>query len=155
MAIPRIKKIVVNAGVGDTLKDKGALERAMAELASITGQVASVRKARVSVASFGVRKGMSVGLMVTLRGERMYIFLDKLISIVLPRLRDFRGLSKKSFDANGNYTLGIKEHTVFPEIDLAKTSPRGIEITIVTSSNNRKKSEKLLELIGLPFEKKE
>jgi len=153
LSCPKIDKVIINAGVGDTLKDKGALEKAMEDLATITGQKASVRKARVSVASFGVRKGMAVGLKVTLRGARMYIFLDKLVSIVLPRLRDFRGLSRKSFDNSGNYSIGLTEHTVFPEIDLAKSTPRSLEVTIVTSTNDNKKSKRLLELIGVPFEK--
>jgi large subunit ribosomal protein L5 len=112
-----------------------------------------VRPAKKSVATFSIRKGQAVGLRVTLRGERMYSFLDKLFSIVLPRLRDFRGLSLKSFDMQGNYTLGIPEYTVFPEVDLIKSSPKGLEITIVTNVSDVNKNKKLLELLGMPFEK--
>lgn len=153
LALPKILKIVVNMGVGDTLKNKEEMERAKKDLAVITGQMPSVRKAKVSVASFGVRRGMPVGLKVTLRGDRMFSFLDKLMSIVLPRLRDFRGVPLRSFDKSGNYTLGIREHTVFPEIDIAKSQPRGLEITIVVSEGGGKKSKRLLELMGMPFEK--
>jgi len=153
MAIPKVVKVVVNMGVGDTLKDKSLLEAAVSELSEITGQKPSIRAAKVSVASFGVRRGMNVGLKTTLRGERMYAFLDKLFSIVLPRLRDFRGVPLKSFDKAGNYTLGITEHSVFPEIDITKSRPRGLEITIVTNTNNPEVSKKLLEYLGMPFEK--
>ncbi|KKR30301.1 50S ribosomal protein L5 [Candidatus Woesebacteria bacterium RIFCSPHIGHO2_01_FULL_39_32] len=155
LAIPKITKVVVNMGVGEASKNKEVLESTKKDLAAITGQMASVRNAKVSVASFGIRRGMPVGLKVTLRGERMYSFLDKLFSINLPRLRDFRGLSVKSFDKYGNYTLGLIEHSVFPEIDLAKVQPRGLEITIVTNTNNVDMSKRLLELLGMPFEKKE
>ena len=153
MAVPKVVKVVVNMGVGDTLKDKGLLDAASNELAAITGQKPSVRKAKISVASFSVRRGMNVGLKVTLRGERMYAFLDKLFSIVLPRLRDFRGVSLKSFDNVGNYTLGMAEHTVFPEIDITKSHSRGLEVTIVTNAKNKDESKKLLEYLGMPFEK--
>lgn len=154
-AIPRVEKVVVNAGVGEATSDKSVLKQMSEDMAAITGQSPSVRHAKVSVASFGIRRGMPVGLKVTLRGVRMYDFLDRLFSVVLPRLRDFRGLSLESFDKFGNYTIGIREHTVFPEVDLAKTNPRGLEITIVTSTDDRKKAEELLRLIGLPFEKEE
>jgi len=153
MAVPRVEKVVINTGIGDSLKNKEILDKAKNDLASITGQYPSVRAAKMSVASFGVRKGMPVGLKVTLRGDKMYIFLDKLFSIVLPRLRDFRGVSKKSFDKGGNYTLGITEHTVFPEVDLAKANPRGLEVTIVMNTGSIEYSRKLLELLGMPFEK--
>jgi len=155
MAIPKILKVVVNMGVGDTVKDKGVLEKARNDLAALTGQLPTTRAAKVSVASFSVREGMPVGLKVTLRGVKMYTFLDKLFSIVLPRLRDFRGVSVKSFDKNGNYTLGIEESTVFPEVDLAKTKSRGLEVTIVTSTDDIEKAEKLLKYIGMPFKKEE
>lgn len=155
MAMPRITKVVVNMGIGDTSKNKEVREKIVRDLTAICGQAPSVRPAKVSVASFSIREGDLVGLKVTLRGERMYAFLEKLFVIVLPRLRDFRGLSRKSFDKHGNYTLGLEEHTVFPEIDLAKSVARGLEVTIVTSAGNRKKSEKLLELLGMPFEKGE
>jgi large subunit ribosomal protein L5 len=154
MAVPKIKKIVVNAGIGEATKNRELIESWKKDFATITGQVPAVQKARIAVASFGTRKGMPVGLKVTLRGDRMYSFLDKLFSIVLPRLRDFRGLSTKSFDKHGNFTLGLEEHTIFPEIDLAKvTRPFGLEVTIVTSTDDNEKAKRLLELLGMPFEK--
>lgn len=154
MRIPRILKVVVNTGIGDAQKNKEAFEKIKTDIAAITGQSPSVRKARVSVASFGLRKGVPVGLKVTLRGNIMYDFLDKLFSIVLPRLRDFRGVKRNAFDKMGNYTLGIVEHNVFPEIDFTKSSPRGLEITIVVKSDTVEHSYRLLELMGMPFEKK-
>jgi large subunit ribosomal protein L5 len=153
-AIPRLEKIVVNMGVGNTLKNKEQLGQLKKDLMAITGQMPSDREARVSVASFSIRRGMIVGLKVTLRGERMYSFLDRLVSIVLPRLRDFRGVSKQSFDNAGNYTLGIVEHSVFPEIDITKTQPHGLEVTIVSSAKNKEEAYKLLNYLGMPFEKK-
>lgn len=153
LAVPKIEKVVINMGVGDAIKNREILQKASDDLAAITGQKPSIRQAKISVASFGVRKGMSVGLKVTLRSKRKYLFLDKLISIALPRLRDFRGISHKGFDKQGNYSLGIREHSVFPEIDITKSSPRGLEITIVTSTNDVDKSKRLLQLLGLPFEK--
>lgn len=155
MAVPRVSKVVVNMGVGDTVKDKGVLEQARNDLAAITGQLPSTRAAKVSVASFSVREGMPVGLKVTLRRDRMYAFLDKLFSVVLPRLRDFRGVPIKSFDKNGNYTIGIEESTVFPEVDYAKTKPRGLEVTVVTSTNDNKKAKALLGYLGMPFVKED
>jgi len=153
-AVPQLIKIVVNMGVGKALKDKAILEAASRDLMLITGQKPSVRKAKVSVASFSLRKGMNVGLKVTLRRTRMYDFLQRLITISLPRLRDFRGISLKSFDKHGNYTLGIEDHTIFTEIDMSKSPlPHGMEITFVTSTKDPEKSKKLLELLGLPFEK--
>lgn len=154
MALPKITKVVVNTGIGDVIKNKEALKQAKEDLAKITGQAPSVREAKHAVASFSLRAGMPVGLKVTLRGRRMYDFLDRLFSVVLPRLRDFRGLSLKSFDQGGNYTLGIEEHTVFPEIDLTKSGTRGLEVTIVTNTKDKKKAKRLLELMGMPFEKK-
>ncbi len=153
LAVPRIEKIVLNMGIGEAIKNKELLEQAKKDLAEISGQAPSGRQAKISVASFGLRRGMTVGLKVTLRGNRMYYFLDRLLSIVLPRLRDFRGVSQKSFDKHGNYTLGIVEHTVFPEIDLAKSQGRGLEISIVTNARNVEKSKRLLELMGMPFGK--
>jgi len=154
LAIPTIEKIVLNVGVGEIAKNKESLELAKRDLAEITGQIPSVRPAKISVASFNVRTGMPVGLSVTLRGGRMWAFLQRLIGIVLPRFRDFRGISGKSFDKSGNYTLGIEEYSVFPEIDLAKPHAlKGFEITIVVRGTNPEKSRKLLEGLGMPFEK--
>ncbi len=152
-ALPRVVKVVVNTGTGDALKNKELMEQAKKDLATITGQKPSVREAKVSVASFGIRRGMPVGLKVTLRGNRMYDFLDRFFSIVLPRFRDFRGVARSSFDKDGNYTIGIGEQSVFPEVDMAKTQPRGLEITIVTNCDKVDQSRRLLELLGMPFEK--
>jgi large subunit ribosomal protein L5 len=154
MASPKLEKVVVNAGIGETLKNKELLQSVIRDFSAITGQKPAIQKARISVATFGIRKGMPVGLKTTLRGTRMYDFLDKLFSITLPRLRDFRGLSTKSFDKHGNYTLGLEEHIVFPEVDVTKAAkPFGLEITIVTNTKDVAKSKRLLELLGLPFEK--
>jgi len=154
MGIPKVTKVVVNMGVGEVAKNKATLEALTKDLAAITGQAPSIRKSRVSIASFNLRAGMPVGLMVTLRGVRKDAFLDRLFSIVLPRLRDFRGIPDKSFDKLGNYTLGIAEHTVFPEIDTTKSAPaHGMEITIVTTAKDIEKSKRLLELMGAPFKK--
>jgi len=154
MAIPKITKVVVNMGTGERLRDKAVREKLISDLSIITGQKPKVQAARISVAGFGIREGMPVGLTVSLRKERMYNFLDKFISVVLPRFRDFRGVSTKSFDKYGNYTLGISEHTVFPEIDLATVDrPHGLEITIVIKNSNPEKSKLLLEKLGMPFEK--
>lgn len=156
MSLPGIEKIVVNMGTGERLRDKAAREKLVAELAAITGQKPKVQEARMSVSGFGVREGMPVGLTVTLRRSKMYDFLERLIAVVLPRFRDFRGLPLKSFDKGGNYTLGVVEHTVFPEIDLAKTDrPHGLEITMVIKNSNPQKSRLLLELMGVPFEKRD
>lgn len=152
-AVPFLKKIVVNMGVGESIKNKEYLESAKRDLAAITGQMPAVRRAKISVASFGIRAGMLVGLKVTLRGNRMYNFLDKLISIVFPRFRDFRGFSYSHFDQSGNYSLGIREHVVFPEIDLSKTSSKGLEITFVTNSKSKQEAISLLTGLGFPFEK--
>ncbi len=156
LAAPRLVKIVVNMGTGEALKDKTVAEKIKAELTAITGQQPAVRAARISVAGFGIRAGQSVGLMVTLRGKRMYDFFERLTKIVLPRLRDFRGVSTKSFDKSGNYTLGIAENTTFPEIDQGSVDQsRGLEITIVTSTDDKKQAKRLLEEMGMPFEKEE
>lgn len=154
MSIPEVEKVVINMGVGEMTKNKELKEKLGGDLAAISGQRPSVRLAKTSIATFGIRRGMPVGLSVTLRGTRMYDFLDKLFSITLPRLRDFRGIPGKSFDKSGNYTLGLSEHTVFPEIDVTKgVAPHGIEITIVIKFGDPEKSKKLLEYLGMPFEK--
>ncbi|MFI5241056.1 MAG: 50S ribosomal protein L5 [Microgenomates group bacterium] len=152
LAVPKLVKVVVNMGVGSFIKNQSGMEALRKDLAMITGQNPSVRSAKTSIASFAIRTGMPVGLSSTLRGDRMYSFLDRLFSIVLPRLRDFRGIPTKSFDQSGNYTLGVLEHTVFPEIDLSKSAPaHGMEITIVTTAKDKEASKKLLELLGCPF----
>jgi len=153
MAVPKVTKVVINVGIGQESKDKKTLDQAKRDMAAICGQTPSVRPAKAAVASFAIRRGMPVGLKVTLRGERMYAFLDKLFSIVLPRLRDFRGVNMESFDDQGNYTLGVAEHTVFPEVDVGKSKAHGMELTIVTDAGDPKKSKRLLELLGMPFEK--
>lgn len=154
MAVPKLVKVVVNVGTGDLIKNNTGMENLKRDFAQITGQMPSTRLAKVSIASFNIRTGMPVGLSVTLRGDKMYSFLDRLFSIVLPRLRDFRGISNKSFDKSGNYTLGMNEHIVFPEIDIAKSAaPHGLEITMVTSGKNVEESRRLLELLGCPFQK--
>lgn len=153
-AVPKVEKVIVNVGTGSVSKDQQQAEALRKDIATITGQMPSVRKAKVSIASFSLRAGMPVGLGATLRGERMYSFLDRLFSIVLPRLRDFRGVSTESFDKMGNYTLGFTEHTVFPEIDSTKSArPHGFEVTIVTTAGDLDKSKRLLELLGMPFQK--
>lgn len=155
MATPRVLKVVVNMGIGAHKESKEGIDIALVELAKITGQKPSVRRAKLSVAGFSMRRGQPVGLAVTLRGKRMYDFLEKLFTIVLPRVRDFRGVPRKSFDNSGNYTLGIPEHTIFPEVDLAKVSKLyGFEITIVTNCK-KEQSLRLLEQMGMPFVKEE
>lgn len=152
--LPLVTKVVVNMGIGSVGKNQQQMDSLKKDLAVITGQAASIRNAKVSIASFSLREGMPVGLAVTLRGERMYSFLDRLFSIVLPRLRDFRGVPVKSFDKFGNYTLGFEEHTVFPEIDTAKSAaPHGLEVTIAVKNADPEKSKRLLELMGMPFQK--
>ena len=154
MAIPALTKIVINTGTADALKNKELSAKIAEDLAKITGQKPKITKARVSIAGFNLRAGTNVGMVVTLRRERMYDFFEKLIAITLPRLRDFRGVPVKSFDNSGNYTLGLAEHTVFPEIDMISVDkPRGLEITIVTNTRNKEESKRLLELLGMPFEK--
>ncbi|MCM3768216.1 50S ribosomal protein L5 [Neobacillus niacini] len=154
MEVPKIEKIVVNMGVGDAVQNAKALDNAVDELATITGQKPLVTRAKKSIAGFRLREGMPIGAKVTLRGERMYQFLDKLVSVSLPRVRDFRGISKKAFDGRGNYTLGIKEQLIFPEIDYDKVSKvRGMDIVIVTTAKTDEESRELLTLIGMPFQK--
>lgn len=154
LALPKVTKVVVNVGIGALAKNKAQIDALRRDFAQITGQSLSVRNARVSIASFSLREGQPVGLSATLRGAKMYAFLDRLFSTTLPRLRDFRGVSAKSFDNQGNYTLGFDDHTVFPEIDTTKSAqPHGFEVTIVTSTKNKDVAKKLLELLGCPFEK--
>lgn len=155
MAVPRIVKVVVNSGVGTLAKNKEMLDAVAKDIALITGQMPSIRNARVSVSAFDLRKGQPVGVKVTLRRKRALSFLERLFSVVLPRLNDFRGVPADSFDNAGNYTLGLSDHTVFPEIDFSKTTkPFGLEITIVTNTKDKQKSRRLLEILGMPFEKK-
>jgi large subunit ribosomal protein L5 len=154
MSVPKVVKVVLNMGVGEAAKSQQNLDALKKDLATVTGQAPSIRNAKTSIASFSLRAGMPVGLTVTLRSERMFAFLDKLFSITLPRLRDFRGVSTKSFDKLGNYTLGLAEHTVFSEIDLGKSAAaHGLEVTIVTTGDSVIKSKRLLELMGMPFVK--
>jgi large subunit ribosomal protein L5 len=154
MEVPKLNKIVVNMGVGDAVANAKALDNAVEELATITGQKPVVTRAKKSIAGFRLREGMPIGAKVTLRGERMYEFLDKLVSVSLPRVRDFRGISKKAFDGRGNYTLGIKEQLIFPEIDYDKVSKvRGMDIVIVTTANTDEEARELLTQFGMPFQK--
>jgi len=154
MAIPALKRININVGIGDVIKNKEVKEKLISDFSLITGQKLSERKAKISVSAFTVREGMVVGLAATLRGNRMYDFYDKFVNIVLPRLRDFRGVKRTSFDKEGNYTLGLTDHTVFPEIDITKAAPaHGMEITFVTKAGSVEKGTRLLELLGMPFTK--
>ncbi|MER3414718.1 MAG: 50S ribosomal protein L5 [Gemmataceae bacterium] len=152
LSLPRLEKIVVNMGVGKARDDKSKLEQAAAQLALITGQKAVITKARKSISGFRLRKGMEIGCKVTLRGRRMYEFLDRLISIALPRIRDFRGVSPRSFDGHGNYSLGIAEQLVFPEVDPDKVSfTQGMDITFVTTAKRDDEARELLRAFGMPF----
>ena len=154
MLVPRLEKIVVNMGVGDALANSKMLEAAVSDLEKITGQKAVETTAKKSISSFKLREGNKIGCKVTLRGEKMYTFLDKLISISLPRVRDFRGLSPKSFDGRGNYTIGIKEQLIFPEIKFDEVvKVRGMDIVIVTTSNTNEEAYDLLKELGVPFRK--
>ena len=154
MQIPTIDKIVINMGIGDAVSNSKVLDEAVAELALITGQKPVITRAKKSIAGFRLREGMPIGCKVTLRGERMYDFLDKLVSISLPRVRDFRGVSKKSFDGRGNYTLGVKEQLIFPEIDFDKVNKvRGMDIVVVTTANTDEEARELLTQLGMPFQK--
>ncbi|MBX5451149.1 50S ribosomal protein L5 [Thermogemmatispora sp.] len=152
MQVPRIHKVVINIGMGEAIQNAKAMEAAVNDLSLITGQRPVITHARRSVASFKVRKGMQIGCMVTLRGERMYYFLDKLMNVALPRLRDFQGVSPDSFDGRGNYTLGLREQLVFPEIDYDKIDKvRGMEVSIVTTARTDEEGRRLLSLLGMPF----
>jgi large subunit ribosomal protein L5 len=152
MAVPRIEKVVVNMGMGEAIANAKILDTAVDELRVVTGQKPVTTKAKKSIASFKLRQGMNIGTMVTLRGDRMYEFLDRLISVALPRVRDFRGISPKAFDGRGNYTLGIREQLIFPEIDFNKVDKtRGMNISIVTTAGNDEQARALLKAIGMPF----
>ena len=156
MQVPKIDKIVVNMGVGAAVQDPKLLDEAVKDLETITGQKASVRLAKKSISNFKLREGMKIGAKVTLRREHMYEFLDRLVSVALPRVRDFRGISDKSFDGRGNYTLGIKEQIIFPEIDVDKvTKVMGMDVTFVTTAGSDKEAYELLAAFGVPFRKKE
>ncbi|MBO9313287.1 MAG: 50S ribosomal protein L5 [Chloroflexus sp.] len=152
MQVPRLVKIVVNVGVGEAVQNAKAIEAAVNDVATITGQKPVVTRAKKSVASFKLRAGMPIGVMVTLRGDRMYDFLDRLCSLALPRIRDFRGVSRSSFDGRGNYSLGLREQIVFPDIDYDKIDKiRGLEVAIVTSAPNDEQAYSLLKRLGMPF----
>jgi len=152
MAVPRLLKIVVNVGVGRATQDIKELDRAVDELAAITGQKPSIRRARKSVASFRLREGMPIGATVTLRGERMFEFLDRLVTIVLPRVRDFRGVPRDAFDGRGNYTMGLKDQLIFPEIDYTSVDlVRGMNVTICTTADTDEQARALLQGFGVPF----
>jgi len=156
MQVPKLHKIVVNMGLGAAVADQKILEEAVKELETITGQKASIRKAKKAISNFKLREGVNIGAMVTLRREKMYEFMDRLINIALPRVRDFRGLSDKSFDGRGNYTLGIKEQIIFPELNVDKiTRVLGMDITFVTSAKSDNEAYELMQSFGFPFRKKE
>ncbi len=155
MECPKLEKVVINLGVGDAIENPKALEEAVSELTAIAGQKPVVTKAKKSIANFKLREGMSIGCKVTLRGERMYEFLDKLMNVSLPRVRDFHGVSATAFDGRGNYTLGVKEQLIFPEINFDKVNKvRGMDIVIVTSAKTNKEAYALLQQLGMPFVKK-
>ena len=155
MECPKLEKVVINLGVGDAIENPKALEEAVNELIAIAGQKPVITKAKKSIANFKLREGMSIGCKVTLRGERMYEFLDKLMNVSIPRVRDFHGVSATAFDGRGNYTLGIKEQLIFPEINFDKVNKvRGMDIVIVTSAKTNKEAYALLEQLGMPFVKK-
>ncbi len=154
MQVPRIQKVVVNIGVGEALDNSKALDAAVGDLTQIVGQKPVITKARKSIANFKLREGRAIGVKVTLRGERMWSFLDRLMNVALPRVRDFRGVSPNSFDGRGNYTVGLREQLVFPEIEYDKIDKlRGMEITIVTTAQNDTESRQLLTMLGMPFKK--
>lgn len=154
MRVPRITKVVVNIGVGEALENAKALEAAVGDVVKITGQKPVITKARKSIANFKLREGRQIGVKVTLRGERMWSFMDRLMNVALPRVRDFRGISPDAFDGRGNYTLGLREQLVFPEIEYDKIDKlRGLEITVVTTARNDDEARKMLELLGMPFRK--
>ena len=155
VAVPRVAKIVVNMGVGDAAAEPKLLDQAVEELATIVGQRPAITRARKSIANFKLREGMAIGCMATLRGRRMYEFLDRLLNLALPRVRDFRGVSRKAFDGRGNYTLGIQEHLVFPEVNMTKVQKvKGMNVCIVTTARTDEEARTLLTGLGMPFKKK-
>jgi len=154
MQVPAVHKVVVNIGMGEAIQNAKAMDAAVSDLAAITGQRPVITRAKRSVAAFKLREGMQIGCMVTLRGERMYYFLDKLVNVALPRIRDFQGVSSEAFDGRGNYTLGLREQLVFPEIDYDKIDKvRGMEISIVTTARTDEEGRQLLRLMGMPFKR--
>jgi len=154
MQVPGVHKVVVNIGLGEVIQNAKAMDAAVGDLAVITGQRPVITRAKRSVAAFKLREGMQIGCMVTLRGDRMYQFLDKLLNVALPRLRDFQGVSPEAFDGRGNYTLGLREQLVFPEIDYDKVDKvRGMEVSIVTTARTDEEGRRLLKLMGIPFKK--
>jgi large subunit ribosomal protein L5 len=154
MQVPTLHKVVVNIGMGEVIQNSKAMDAAVADLTAITGQRPVITRAKKSVAAFKLREGMPIGCMVTLRGDRMYYFLDKLINVALPRIRDFQGISSDAFDGRGNYTLGLREQLVFPEIDYDKIDKlRGMEVSIVTTAHSDQEGRRLLALLGMPFKK--
>jgi large subunit ribosomal protein L5 len=154
MQVPSVHKVVVNIGMGEAIQNAKAMDAAISDLAAITGQRPVITRAKRSVAAFKLREGMQIGCMVTLRGVRMFYFLDKLINVALPRLRDFQGVSPEAFDGRGNYTLGLREQLVFPEIDYDKVDKvRGMEVSIVTTARTDEEGRRLLKLMGMPFKK--
>jgi large subunit ribosomal protein L5 len=154
MAVPRVDKVIVNMGVGDAIQEPKVLDAAMDELATITGQRPSITRARKSIANFKLRTGMAIGCRVTLRGVRMWEFLDRLMNLALPRVRDFRGVSAKAFDGRGNYTLGIREQLIFPEVNMSKVQKiQGMNVCIVTTAKTDEEARALLSALGMPFRK--
>jgi large subunit ribosomal protein L5 len=152
MAIPKLRKVVVNMGLGEATQNAKIVDTGVDELARVTGQKPVITRAKKSISQFKVRKGMPIGTMVTLRGERMWEFLDRLMSVALPRVRDFRGVSPRGFDGRGNYTLGLRDQLIFPEVDYMKVDKaRGMNISVVTSAKTDEESRKLLQLLGMPF----
>lgn len=152
MQVPRLHKVVLNIGLGEAIQNPKALEAATSDLATISGQRPIITRGKKSIASFKLRAGMAIGVMVTLRGDRMYEFLDRLLNATLPRVRDFQGVPRKAFDGRGNYTMGIKEQIIFPEIDYDKVDKiRGLQVSIITTADSDEESRKLLELMGMPF----
>lgn len=154
MAVPRISKVVLNVGAGEAVVNKNAIEKIQEQITAIAGQKAVVTKAKKSVSAFKIRQGQAIGVKVTLRGDQMFMFLEKLVSIVIPRLRDFRGINESAVDGHGNLNLGFTEQTIFPEIEFDKIDKiRGLQVTVVTNARNREKGRKLFELLGVPFKK--